>query len=102
MVEPAKDRIRDNVSKPLDHRVEGVSFPSENVSSHVIIIVAYFARIGPRCWELAPPTAGCFVKQRKVSRSQMVRHLSSAGSMTAGSAPLAAMRPMSWIVKMAI
>jgi hypothetical protein len=38
MVEPAKDRIRDNVSELLDRACAGRVLPKRNVSSHYIIV----------------------------------------------------------------
>jgi hypothetical protein len=37
-MEPAKDRIRDNVSEPLDRTCAGRVLLKRNVSSHFIVI----------------------------------------------------------------
>jgi hypothetical protein len=44
MVEPAKDRIRDNVSEPLDRACAGRVLPKRNVSSHFIVIGGVFRK----------------------------------------------------------
>ena len=38
MVQPAKDRMRNNVSEPLDRACAGRVLPKRNVSSHLVII----------------------------------------------------------------
>ena len=44
MVEPAKNRMRDNVSEPLDGACAGRVLPERNVSSHFIIIGGIFRK----------------------------------------------------------
>jgi hypothetical protein len=44
MVQPAKDRMRNNVSGPLDWARVGRVLPERNVSSHVIIIGGIFRK----------------------------------------------------------
>jgi len=44
MVEPAKNRMRDNVSEPLDRACAGRVLPERNVSSHFIIIGSVFRK----------------------------------------------------------
>ena len=44
MVEPAKDRMRDNVSEPFDLPRVGRVFPKRNVSSYFIIIGGIFRK----------------------------------------------------------
>ena len=44
MVEPAEDRIRDNVSEPLDRSCAGCVLAKRNVSSHFIIIGSVFRK----------------------------------------------------------
>ncbi len=44
MVEPAKDRIRDNVSELLDRACAGRVLPKRNVSSHFIIVGGIFRK----------------------------------------------------------
>src|SRR5216684_8426511 len=44
MVEPAKNRMRDNVSEPLDRACAGRVLPERNVSSHFIIIGGIFRK----------------------------------------------------------
>ena len=44
MVEPAKDRMRDNISEPLDRACAGRVLPKRNVSSHFIIIGGVFRK----------------------------------------------------------
>jgi hypothetical protein len=48
MVEPAKDRIRDNISEPLDRARAGRVLPKRNVSSHLIIIGSVFRKNSPK------------------------------------------------------
>jgi len=49
MVEPAKDRIRNNVSEPLDRPCARRVLPKRNVSSHFIVIGSVFRKIRRRC-----------------------------------------------------
>ena len=49
MVPPAKDRMRDNVSKPLDWACAGRVLPQRNVSSYLIVIGGVFRKIRRRC-----------------------------------------------------
>jgi hypothetical protein len=44
MVEPAEDRMRTNVSKPLDRACVGRVLAERNVSSHFIIIGGIFRK----------------------------------------------------------
>ncbi len=44
MVEPAKNRMRDNVSELLDRACAGRVLPERNVSSHFIIIGGVFRK----------------------------------------------------------
>jgi hypothetical protein len=48
MVEPAKDRIRNNVSEPLDRACVGRVLPKRDVSSHLIIIGRIFRKNSPK------------------------------------------------------
>ena len=48
MVQPAKDRMRNNVSGPLDWARVGRVLPERNVSSHVIIQLDNITPTGPR------------------------------------------------------
>jgi hypothetical protein len=49
MVEPAKDRIRDNIFEPLDRARAGRVLPKRNVSSYLIIIGSVFRKNSPKC-----------------------------------------------------
>ena len=48
MVEPAKNRMHDNVSEPLDRACAGRVLPERNVSSHFIIIGGIFRQNSPQ------------------------------------------------------
>jgi hypothetical protein len=48
MVQPAKDRIRDNISKPLDRARAGCVLPQRNMNSHFIIIGAVLPKNSPK------------------------------------------------------
>jgi hypothetical protein len=48
MVEAAKDRIRDNLSEPLDRSCTGRVLPKRNVSSHLIIVGSVFRKNSPK------------------------------------------------------
>ena len=48
MVQPAKDRMRNNVSEPLDRACVGRVLPKRNVSSHLIIIGRIFRKNSPK------------------------------------------------------
>jgi hypothetical protein len=48
MAEPAKNRMRDNVSEPLDRACGGRVLPERNVSSHLIIIGSVFRKNSPK------------------------------------------------------
>jgi hypothetical protein len=44
MMEPAKDRMRNNVSEPLDWACAGRVLPERNMRSHLVIIVGIFRK----------------------------------------------------------
>ena len=44
MMEPAKDRMRINVSKPLDRACAGRVLPERNMRSHLVIIDGIFRK----------------------------------------------------------
>ena len=44
MMEPAKDRMRNNVSEPLDRACAGRVLPEQNMRSHPIIISGVFRK----------------------------------------------------------
>ena len=48
MVKPAKNRMRDNVSQPLDRTWAGRVLPERNVSSHFIVIDRIFRKNSPK------------------------------------------------------
>jgi hypothetical protein len=48
MVEPAKNRMRDDVSEPLDRACAGRVLPNRNVSSHFIIVGGVFRKNSPQ------------------------------------------------------
>src|ERR1700730_8886174 len=48
MVQPAKDRMRDNISKPLDRACAGRVLPQRNMTSHFIIIGAVLPKNSPK------------------------------------------------------
>jgi hypothetical protein len=48
MVKPAKNRMRDNVSQPLDRAWAGRVLPKGNVSSHFIVIDRIFRKNSPK------------------------------------------------------
>jgi hypothetical protein len=49
MMEPAKDRMRNNVSEPLDRACAGRVLPERNMRSHLVIVAPrYNSPYG--CW----------------------------------------------------
>ena len=48
MMQPAKDRMRNNVSEPLDRACAGRVLPERNVSSHLVIIDGVFRKNSPK------------------------------------------------------
>ena len=48
MVKPAKNRMRDNFSKPLDRAWAGRVLPKRNVGSHFIVIDHIFRKNSPK------------------------------------------------------
>ena len=44
MMEPAKDRMRNNVSEPLDRACAGRVLPERNMRSHLVIIDGVFRK----------------------------------------------------------
>jgi hypothetical protein len=48
MVQPAKDWMRDNISKPLDRACAGRVLPQRNMTSHFIIIGAVLPKNSPK------------------------------------------------------
>jgi hypothetical protein len=44
MMEPAKDRMRNNVSEPLDRACAGRILPERNMRSHLVIIDGIFRK----------------------------------------------------------
>jgi hypothetical protein len=44
MLEPAKDRVRNNVSEPLDRASAGRVLPKRNVGPHLVIIIGIFRK----------------------------------------------------------
>jgi len=63
MMEPAKNRMRNNVSEPLNRTCAGRVLPEWNVSSHFIIIGGVFRKNSP--------------KVLGVEHNQMIRALAS-------------------------
>ena len=52
MVKPAKDRMRDNLSEPLDRTCVGRVLPKRNVSSRLIIIGGVFFKNPPKVFDV--------------------------------------------------
>jgi hypothetical protein len=48
MVEPVKNRMRDNLSEPLDRSWAGRVLPQRNMTSHFIIIGAVLPKNSPK------------------------------------------------------
>jgi hypothetical protein len=44
MMQPAKNRMRNNVSEPLDRAFAGRVLPEQNMRSHLIIISGVFRK----------------------------------------------------------
>jgi hypothetical protein len=45
MMSPAKDRMRNNISKPLDRACAGRVLPERNMRSHLVIIDGIFREL---------------------------------------------------------
>jgi hypothetical protein len=48
MVQPAKDRLRNNVSEPLDRACAGCILAKRKVSPHLIIVAGVFRKNAPK------------------------------------------------------